>query len=112
MVADELLPRRGLPALWGQREAPTFEKVAHRLVADVIAQLGQSAGPAVITPAAIVLCHVNEDSSQQAMGYQMEMHSDEKPRFLKLFRLSSNLIASQGESARLNLSVGDSISKY
>jgi hypothetical protein len=46
------------------------------------------------------------------MGYQMEMHSDEKPRFLKLFRLSSNLIASQGESARLNLSVGDSIFKY
>jgi hypothetical protein len=103
MVADELLPRRGLLALWGWREAPTFENVTHRLVADVIAQLGQSAGYAVITPAAIVLCHFNEDSPQQATGYQKEMHSDEKPRFLKLFPLSGNPIASYGESVRLTL---------
>jgi hypothetical protein len=35
---------------------------------------------------------------QQAAGYQREMHSDEKPRFLKLFPLSGNPIASYGES--------------
>ena len=39
---------------------------------------------------------------QQAAGYQREMHSDEKPRFLKLFPLSGNPIASYGESVRLN----------
>jgi hypothetical protein len=44
---------------------------------------------------------LNEDSPQQAAGYQKEMHSDEKPRFLKLFPLSGNPIASYGESARL-----------
>ena len=42
----------------------------------------------------------NEDSPQQATGYQKEMHSDEKPRFLKLFPLSGNPIASYGESVR------------
>ena len=40
---------------------------------------------------------------QQAAGYHKEMYSDEKPRFLKLFPLSSNPIASYGESVRLNV---------
>jgi REase_AHJR-like len=43
----------------------------------------------------------NEDSPQQAAGYPREMHPDEKPRFLKLFPLSGNSIASYGESVRL-----------
>jgi hypothetical protein len=46
---------------------------------------------------------LNEDSPKQASGYQKEMHSDEKPRFLKLFPLSGNPIASYGESVRLNI---------
>jgi len=40
--------------------APALENVAHTLIADVIAQFGQGADNAVITPAAIFLSHLDD----------------------------------------------------
>ena len=37
-----------------------FEDIAHGLVADVVTQLGQGAGNAIIAPAAILLRHAND----------------------------------------------------
>src|SRR6266568_8211991 len=45
METDELPPRHGRFALRGWWDAVTFQDVAHRLVADAIAQVGQSRHP-------------------------------------------------------------------
>src|SRR5229473_7244959 len=52
--ADKLFPRRGGLALWRWRNAMTLEDVAHGLVADRIAQVGQSSHDAVVAPGAIL----------------------------------------------------------
>src|SRR6266705_1967272 len=55
--ADELLPRGGGLALWGRGDAMAFQDVAHRLVTDRIAQVGQGADNTVIAPGAVFLGH-------------------------------------------------------
>ena len=50
MRVDELFPRRGGLALWRWRNAMAFQDVAHRLITDGQAQVGQGADNPVITP--------------------------------------------------------------
>ena len=57
MTADEVSPRRGLLAVGRIRDTATFEDIAHRLITDVIAQIGQGTHNAIVTPAAIFLRH-------------------------------------------------------
>lgn len=58
MSADELSPGTRLFPLRSRGQASTFENVAYRLIADVIAKCGQGTGQAVIAPAAIRLGHL------------------------------------------------------
>src|SRR5262252_9707909 len=60
MGADTFLPRGRLLALGSSWEAAALENVTHALIADVVAQLGQGAGNAVVAPAAIFLGHVHD----------------------------------------------------
>src|SRR4029453_3745537 len=50
MHTDELPPRHGLLALRSWWDAVTFQDVAHRLIAERIAQLGQCTHDTVIPP--------------------------------------------------------------
>ena len=43
---------------------PTFEDVAHGLIADLVAQMGQGAGNAIVAPAAIFLGHLDDQVFQ------------------------------------------------
>src|SRR5262252_10664060 len=54
---DELLPGGGGLALWRWRDAMALEDVAHRLVTDRQAKVGQSTDDPVIAPGAILLRH-------------------------------------------------------
>src|SRR5918996_91143 len=58
MTANECLPRGRLLALRSRWERATFEDVAHRLVADLVAQMRQGTDNAVITPATILFGHL------------------------------------------------------
>jgi hypothetical protein len=62
--ADKLLPGgRRLP-LWSRRDAMALEDVAHRLVADRQAQVGQGADNPVIAPGAMLLGHTHDQGLQ------------------------------------------------
>src|SRR5215813_7946612 len=54
---DELAPCHGLLALRRGCEAVTFENVAHRLIAERIAEMGQGTHDAVIAPRAVLPGH-------------------------------------------------------
>src|SRR5215510_6730023 len=60
MDANKFLPRGRLLALRSAWKAPALENIAHGLIADVVAQLGESAGNAVITPGTILLGHLDD----------------------------------------------------
>ena len=57
-------PRRDLFVLGGGGNTTTLQNVPDGLIADVVTQLGQGSGHAVITPGAIVLCHVDNQVFQ------------------------------------------------
>src|SRR5712691_10187583 len=61
METDELPPRHGRFALRGWWNAVTFQDVAHRLVADTIAQVGQGTHNAVIAPRTILAGHPHHE---------------------------------------------------
>jgi hypothetical protein len=61
METDELPPRHGRFALRGWWDAVTFQDVAHRLVADAIAQVGQGPHNAVIPPRTILSGHPHHE---------------------------------------------------
>src|SRR5689334_19618584 len=59
MRADKLLPgSRGLP-LWCRWDAVALENVAHSLITERIAQVGQRADDPVIPPGAVLLGHAH-----------------------------------------------------
>src|SRR5215510_5643505 len=64
MCADELLPRCGGLALGRRGDLMALEDVAHRLVADREAQVGQGTDNPVITPGAILLGHTYDQGLQ------------------------------------------------
>ncbi len=61
MGTDELAPGGRLLSIWGRWKPSAFEDFAYRLVANLVAQLGQGAGNAVITPTAILLGHFHDE---------------------------------------------------
>jgi len=61
METDELSPRHGRFALRGWWDAVPFQDVAHRLVADAIAQVGQAPHNAVIAPRTILSGHPHHE---------------------------------------------------
>src|SRR5262252_2832937 len=61
MDTDEFLPRRGGLAHGGRRDTVAFQDVPHRLVADTIAQVRQSADDAVIPPRAVLAGHPHHE---------------------------------------------------
>jgi hypothetical protein len=56
MCADELFPRRGCLPFWGRWDTVPLQDVAHRLVAERVAQVRQGADDSVVAPGAILLC--------------------------------------------------------
>ena len=58
---DELLPRHRLFALRSRWDAVTFQDVAHRLVADAVAQVDQGPHNAVIPPRTILTGHPHHE---------------------------------------------------
>jgi hypothetical protein len=73
--ADELSPGTRLFPLRSRGQAATFENVAHRLIADVIAKCDQGTGHAVIPPAAIRLGHLYDQV------FQVLLDAGTPPRF-------------------------------
>jgi hypothetical protein len=61
MHTDKLPPRHGRFALRGWWDAVPFQDVAHRLVADAIAQVGQGPHHAVIAPRTILAGHPHHE---------------------------------------------------
>jgi hypothetical protein len=61
MHTDKLPPRHGRFALRGWWDAVTFQDVAHSLVADAIAQVGQGTHNAVIAPRTILAGHPHHE---------------------------------------------------
>jgi len=61
---DEFFPSGGLPAFWGWPYPPTLEDIAHGLITDIIAQMSQGASQTVVAPAAIFLCHLDDQVFQ------------------------------------------------
>jgi hypothetical protein len=64
MDTDELLLGHGGLALRDRGDAVTLEDIAHRLVADAIAQVGHGANDAVIAPGAILAGHPHHQGLQ------------------------------------------------
>src|SRR5262249_47592978 len=64
MRADEFSPDGHFLAFGSGRQATAFEDVADGLVADVVAQMGESTGKTVIAPAAILLGHLHHQVLQ------------------------------------------------
>src|SRR5438309_1708945 len=59
MSADKLVPRGRSLALGSRWEATALEDIAHRLITDVVAQMGQGTCNAIIAPAAILSGHAH-----------------------------------------------------
>src|SRR5256886_16701011 len=96
--ADELLPGGGGLALWGRGDAMAFQDVAHRLVTDRIAQVGQGADNTVIAPGAVFVCQAHHQSlglrgnvgtswsltqcrAVKLLGHQCAMPAENRVRF-------------------------------
>ncbi len=60
VAANKFGPRRGLLSAGSGWKASALENIAHGLIADGIAQIGQGTGNAVITPRAILLGHLDD----------------------------------------------------
>src|SRR4030095_205716 len=60
---NELLPCRVLAPLRCWRDAVTAQDIAHRLIGNNIAQIGQCADNAVIAPAGILASHADDELS-------------------------------------------------
>src|SRR2546427_8753221 len=120
--ADELLPRGGGFALWGRGDAMAFQDVAHRLVTDRIAQVGQGADNTVIAPGAVFLGHADHQGFEvlgnrgasrtlalrraiELLGHQLAMPAqngvglDDRGHFLQ--GLLAELLANLGQSFAL-----------
>ncbi len=61
VAADKFLPRRGLLTIGSSRDTPALEDIANRLIADLIAQMGQGTGDTVVTPAPILFGHLDNE---------------------------------------------------
>ena len=61
MTADEVFPGGDLLAIGSDRQATALENVAHRLIANLVAQMSQSTGNAVVTPRPILFRHLNDE---------------------------------------------------
>jgi len=59
---NELRPTHSLLPLWGGGNAVTLEDIAHRLVADRIAQVEQSTHNPVIAPRAVLPGHLHDEA--------------------------------------------------
>src|SRR5262245_29814648 len=59
MRANKFLPRGRFLALWGWENAMASEDVAHRLVANRVAEMDQCTGDTIIAPAAVFLGHAH-----------------------------------------------------
>src|SRR5712691_241143 len=64
MRADELLPRRGGLALWRRGETMTLQDVAHGLITDGVAQIGQCPHNAIVAPRTVLVRHANDQRLQ------------------------------------------------
>jgi hypothetical protein len=58
--ADKFSPSRGFLSLGSAWQASALENIPYGLITDLIAQLSQGTGNAVITPAAILLGHLHD----------------------------------------------------
>jgi hypothetical protein len=54
---DELLPLRALAACRGWRDAVALQNVSDRLIADLMAEIGESASDTIVIPAFVLLGH-------------------------------------------------------
>ena len=89
LATSSFFPAGGLPAFWGCRHALTLEDIAHGLITDVIAPMSQGASQTVVAPAAIFLCHLDDQifqcfinsgtSRQLALAGTIEFGSGECP---------------------------------
>jgi len=61
MGADEFLPTRVLAALRRWRDAMTLQNVSDRLIRDLMAEVGESASDAIVTPAIVLLGHAEDE---------------------------------------------------
>src|SRR5262245_11715196 len=66
---DELAPCHGLLTLRRGWETVTLENVAYRLIAERIAEIGQSTHDAVIAPRAVLPCHPHHQ------GFNLLVHA-------------------------------------
>src|SRR5262252_5887593 len=93
-LAESRVPRGRLLAVWSTWKAPTLENIAHGLIADVVAQLGESAGNAVITPGTILLGHLHD----QVFEFLGDTRSSHGLSLLGAIEFLSHQLAMPGEN--------------
>jgi hypothetical protein len=62
--SDEVLPSRGLAAFRRWRDAVPIQNVPDRLVRELVAEIGESASDAIVTPACVFFSHADNESLQ------------------------------------------------
>src|SRR5215470_12737467 len=95
MRTDKLFPRSRLLALGGWEDAVALQNVAHRLVTNSVAQMLQGTDDPIVTPGAILLCHVDNQ------GFQLSVNSGTAWRLplWRTIKLLSNQFAMPGEDS-------------
>jgi hypothetical protein len=94
MEANKFLPRSRLLAVWSAWKAPALENIAYGLIADVVAQLGESTGNAVITPGTILLGHVDD----QVFEFPVDTRSSHGLSLRGAIEFLSHQLAMPGEN--------------
>ena len=69
MCADKLLPRRGRLPVGSPCNAMALEDIAHRLITDPQAEVGQGSGDPVIAPGAIFPGYKAGSAGRQVRNY-------------------------------------------
>src|SRR6266852_951734 len=68
MTADEILPSGRLTPFWRRRDAVAAQDVADGLVREMMAQVGQRADDAVVTPARVLASEANHQRFHLGSG--------------------------------------------
>jgi len=93
MGADEVLPSGALAAFWRGRDAMTFQNVSDRLIRDLMAEVGESADDAIVTPALVLL----GDAEDEGFEFVAEARTARVGTMLRAVELASDQPAIPGE---------------
>src|SRR4051812_28418524 len=90
---NEVLPTRVLAAFRRWRDAVAFKNVSDRLIGELMAEIGESAGNAIVAPTSVLLGHAED----QRFDFRADARTTQVGAMLRAVELAGDQTAIPGE---------------